>query len=143
MKKVFAFLAAIGLCFGAFAQESKILDDWSDEIESREDDFLSSFSYTNFTYNNFLGAGEGVNHNGWGLNFSALHIGFNPWKNGRFTLGLLEMSFDFGFLKPGYSFAVINNAIEVRPSVVESKLDGTPTRMSGCRTISATQKTSA
>ena len=91
MKKVFAFLAAIGLCFGAFAQESKILDDWSDEIESREDDFLSSFSYTNFTYNNFLGAGEGVNHNGWGLNFSALHIGFNPWKNGRFTLGLLEM----------------------------------------------------
>ena len=121
MKKVFAFLAAIGLCFGAFAQESKILDDWEDQIESREDDFLSSFSYTNFTYNNFLGAGEGVNHNGWGLNFSALHIGFNPWKNGRFTLGLLEMSFDFGFLKPGYSFAVINNAIEVRPSVVESK----------------------
>ena len=58
MKKVFAFLAAIGLCFGAFAQESKILDDWSDEIESREDDFLSSFSYTNFTYNNFLGAGK-------------------------------------------------------------------------------------
>ena len=31
------------------------------------------------------------------------------------------MYFDFGFLKPGYSFAVINNAIEVMPSVVESK----------------------
>lgn len=121
MKKVFAILAAIGLCFGAFAQESKILEDWEDQIESREDDFLSSFSYTNFTYNHNLAAPAGYNASGWGLNFSTLHIGFNPWKNGRFTLGLMEMSFDFGFLKPGFNFVANNDAIEAAATPLEIK----------------------
>jgi hypothetical protein len=111
MKKVFAILAAFSLCFGAFAQESKILEDWDDQIESREDDFLSSFAYTNFTYNNFLAAPEGVNQHGWGINFSILHIGFNPWKYGRFTLGLFDMSFDFGYLKPGYHYINLDKNI--------------------------------
>lgn len=121
MKKVFALMAAFSICFGAFAQESSILDDWSDQIESREDDFLSSFAYTNFTYNNFLGAPEGVNRNGWGINFSVLHIGFNPWKNGRFTLGLMDMSFDFGYLLPGYNYASLDKSIALAPTVLDSK----------------------
>ena len=119
MKKVFAFLAAmVGICIGAFAQESRILDDWNEQIEARENDIISSFSYANFTYNNYLGAPAGLNRSGWGIEISALHIGFNPWTNGRFTLGLFDMAFDFGYLTYGNNFAVVNKQVEINSLLV-------------------------
>ena len=117
MKKVFAILAAGLLCFGAFAQESSILEDWEDKIEGSQDEFVSSFAFLNFTYNNFLAAStmDGVDMHGWGLEISALHIGFNPWKNGRFTLGLFDMAFDNGYLLPNWTYVIdaVNKDITV------------------------------
>lgn len=119
MRKLLAVLAAGLICFGALAQESSILDDWEAKIEGAEDDFFSTFSFLDFTYNNFLGASakEGVNQHGWGFEISALHIGFNPWHNGRFTLGLFDMAFDFGFLTKGYTYAadLVDKQIIITP----------------------------
>ena len=121
MKKLFASILISAVCFGAFAQESNILESWSDKVESSDNDIISYFSFLNFTYNNFLGASTigGVNMHGWGFEMSALHIGFNPWNNGRFTLGLFDMCFDFGYLLPGWDFiinpdgAIVTNSIGV------------------------------
>ena len=105
MKKLFTLILAGAVCLGAYAQESRILEDWEEKIEEQENEFLSSFSYLNFTYNHNLNAPEGYNASGWGIEWSMLHLGFNPWKNGRFTLGLFDMAFDFNYLQKGYSFA--------------------------------------
>lgn len=126
MKKVFATLAALGLCFVAFAQNSSILDDWDHAMEERDcDDVFSSFSYTNVTYNNIIGTTEGEVRSGWGIELSALHLGFKPWKNGRFTLGLFDMAFDFSYLAKGYYYAAGNNAMLVNKNAP----DGTRSSM--------------
>ena len=105
MKKVFIVLAALGVCFGAYAQSS-ILEDWEHEIELREDNVFSPFAFMNFTYNHNLAAPEGYNKSGWGFEISFLHIGFNPWKNGRFSLGIFDFAMDYSYLRPGNNFVV-------------------------------------
>ena len=114
MKKFFAILAAGLICFGAFAQESSILEDWEEQMESQMDDIISQFSFLNFTYNHNLAAPDGYNPSGWGFEFSTLHFGFSPWKNGRFSLGLLDLALDFSYLRPQYQFVVIDGQIEAR-----------------------------
>ena len=118
MKRILTLFAAgiIGLC--AYAQESRILDDWNRQMEARLDNFFSPFAYTNFTYNNFLGAAEGVNRSGWGIELSGLHFGIRPWSGGRFTLGLFDMAFDFGYLKMGYNYVPLNKDVAVNSTLV-------------------------
>ena len=104
MKRLFAFVLAGLLCFGAAAQESNILQDWEEKIEGTDDGVVTPFSYINVLYCNNLAAPEGYSRHGWGLEFSTLHLGFNPWKNGRFSVGLLDVALDFGYLVGNYQF---------------------------------------
>lgn len=104
MKKLFTVILIATVCCGAFAQESELLDKWSDKIEQTEDDVVSAFSYFNATYNYNLAAAQDYIAHGWGLEVSSVHIGFNPWKNGRFTFGLFGMSFNWGYLQNMHAF---------------------------------------
>ncbi len=120
MKKLFFTILLCAVCFGAFAQESAILDSWEDKIESKEDKIISTFSYLDFTYNHNLAAPTGYNASGWGFELSFFHLGFKPWEYGRFTLGLFDMAFDFGYLLPDNSFIQVSNKIETVPNLDKS-----------------------
>ena len=115
MKKLITAIAACLVYLGSFAQESSILDSWEDKLESKEGDVLSTFSFLNFSYNHNLAAPAGYNASGWGFEFSFFHIGFNPWTNGRFTLGLFDMGFNFGYLLPENFFIQNSDKIEAVP----------------------------
>lgn len=105
MKKVFAFLAAFCVCFGAFAQESRILDDWSDNIELGDNEFVTPFSYISFFYNHNLGALEGQSRHGLGFEVATAFLGFDIWKGARLSLGLLDFCADFSETIQGYAYA--------------------------------------
>ena len=113
MKRFLTLFAAgiFGLC--AYAQESRILDDWNRQINVPRGHFFYPFAYINFTYNYFPGAAEGVAPSGWGIELSGAHFGIRPWSSGIFTLGLFDTAFDFGYLKMGYNYGPLNKDVAV------------------------------
>ena len=109
-------------CFGAFAQESNILEEWSDKIEKKDVDGISSFGMANFFYNFDLANVEGQSKHGWGFELSTCFLGFEPWKGGQLALGLLDFSLDFSYAHPGYIYSENLEGTEIRPAFITDEI---------------------
>jgi len=114
MRRIISVILAAALCLSAAAQESHLLQEWEEQTSLSDESFLSCFGHLSFFYNHNLGAPEGMMQPGFGFEASILHVGFSPWKNARFSLGLVDFCIDNLYLQNGWGFDQ-NNAITSTP----------------------------
>ena len=123
MKKLFTVIFMAAVCCGAFAQESsELLDKWSNKIEKKDADGISSFGMVNFFYNFDLANVEGQSKHGWGFEVATGFLGFEPWKGGHLALGLIDFSLDFSYARPGYIYSENLEGTEILPGFVTEEI---------------------
>ena len=106
MKKLFAIILLCAACFGAYAQDSSILEEWGDKkLELEDKDFITPLTYASFFYNYNFSAPEGLIPHGLGFEVATLFMGFTPWNGARLSLGLVDFALDFGYTQKGYIFS--------------------------------------
>ena len=110
------------VCCGAFAQESDLLNNWSEKLEKSDKDGISTFGMANFFYNFDLANVEGQSKHGWGFELSTCFIGFEPWKGGQLALGLLDFSLDFSYAHPGYIYSENLEGTEIHPAFITDEI---------------------
>ena len=132
MKKVLAILAAGFFCLGAFAQESNILNDWSDDISLSDKEYVTQFTYLTAFYNYNLGPLEGQSPHGFGFEVATAFLGFDIWKDARLSLGLIDFCFDLSSTLPGYAYASTDGK-----TVVPVNTQGLPIEMKEAESTSS------
>lgn len=94
MKKLFAYLILTSVCCAAFAQDENDSDSrWS---VGTVDSFL--------LYNYNIGIPEGMQGNGYGMDFNLLDVRYNAWRGGNISLGVLDLSLNYCYPDKGLSF---------------------------------------
>lgn len=96
MKKFLTILLLSAACFSAFAQ--KFEDPFKD---SKWDLGFQA----NFFYNYGFKAPEGLSASGFGFEIMPIEMKWQGWKGGSFSIGILDMYFDWQYLRKGYAFS--------------------------------------
>lgn len=113
MKKLFAIIALACACLSVAAQEDEFRSG-VEKLEAKGNELGNLLGHTTVYYNYDLASPTGVSPHGWGLEISGLYLGFKPWNNGCFSVGLLDMTVDFGYAKKGHGFFpnLTNDAVQ-------------------------------
>lgn len=97
MRKLFATLLLAGVCMGALAQSNPandLLEDSKWKVGAQFG-FMYNYNQTNV---------KGLNTSGFGLEIAPIVMSYQAWNGGSFTIGLLDMFFDFQYLLNGNRF---------------------------------------
>lgn len=97
MRKIFATLLLAAACVSAMAQTNpanELLEDSKWKVGAQFG-FMYNFNATNV---------DGLNTSGFGLEIAPIVMRYEAWTGGSFTLGLLDMFFDFQYLIKGNRF---------------------------------------
>lgn len=109
MRKLFATLLLAGVCMGAMAQSAPA-NPANELLEHSKWKVGAQFS---FMYNYNQTNVNGLNNSGFGLEIAPIVLSYEAWRGGSFTIGLLDMFFDFQYLFSGNRFFLGTGIIPV------------------------------
>ena len=96
MKKFLTILVLSAVSMSAFAQK------FEDPFKDTKWDM--GFQW-NFFYNHSFNAPDGLSPSGFGFEIMPIEMKWQGWKGGSFSIGILDMYFDWQYLRKGYAFS--------------------------------------
>ena len=118
MKKIIVSIMMAALCLSAVGQEVK------DSLWEGDEDFSLELGDSKWEvglqasalYNYSLNTPAGMSTSGFGLELVPIELRWNGWKSGFFTIGLVDMFFDWQYLATDMRFDSTVSPIAIVPT---------------------------